>query len=474
MMHILVVEDEYWIRQGILKAIRWNELDMKSAGEARNGLEALDLLAQTPIDIIVMDMKMPCMNGEELLRRLAELNYHGGLIVLSEYSTYSYMRQAIRSQVDEYMLKPIDENELNQVLMRIRERLLKEQSQDEPASKLLEALLTDKANTPSIDTACTLALLWAQNLNRIPFTHTALDGYTLYWRQNGLHEALLACCGAETALPLRLEAVCSAWAQTNGGDVVCSLSNPIQPGNERTAMQQARFAAGYLHKNQHVISYQELQHYDHSNSISLANLPSIRKLLQTISMDQAASIASQLLKPFQNEHYINLSVLQGSILELNVLLDQACREYTMNISVFTEHAEAISLLHSVSSAESYIKELLVDCLSVIMPFRTAKSGDVVEQITTYLQAHYADEINLLSLSEQYHMNYIYLSRLFKKKTGQNFTEYLLAIRMNEAKKLLLQGTLHVKDVAELVGYSNPYYFTTSYQKFFHHCPSDDA
>ena len=83
-----------------------------------------------------------------------------------------------------------------------------------------------------------------------------------------------------------------------------------------------------------------------------------------------------------------------------------------------------------------------------------------------VQTQYMEELSLIDFSQKYHLNYIYLSRKFKDMVGLTFTEYLLQIRMNKAKELIEENGMSEKAAAPLVGYSNPYYFSSCYRKYF--------
>lgn len=115
-INVIIIDDEEPLREAIKILGQWDELHVQHIYEARNGKEALELLAQQPIDIALIDMKMPEMNGKQLLQEI-ELRYPKLLtVVISGYDDFEYTKQAIRSRVVDYLLKPINRQELNQVL----------------------------------------------------------------------------------------------------------------------------------------------------------------------------------------------------------------------------------------------------------------------------------------------------------------------------------------------------------------------
>ena len=121
--HVLLVEDEPVIRESIKKSIHWDRMPIQLAAEAENGREALAYMQTMPIDIVITDMRMPVCDGSQMLKQMESLHYNCEIIVLSEYSDFSYMYQAIHAHVFDYLLKPIDPAQMNRLLQELVERL---------------------------------------------------------------------------------------------------------------------------------------------------------------------------------------------------------------------------------------------------------------------------------------------------------------------------------------------------------------
>lgn len=119
----LIVDDEYFVRQRIRLCIPWKEYGFECAGEAANVEQAMHFLQTTPIDLVILDISMPGPNGLELLRMMKEKNSQVKFIILSGFATFEYARQAIAFNVTNYLLKPINPEELIQAITGIRETL---------------------------------------------------------------------------------------------------------------------------------------------------------------------------------------------------------------------------------------------------------------------------------------------------------------------------------------------------------------
>ncbi|MFH1513384.1 MAG: response regulator, partial [Bacillota bacterium] len=297
MIQILIVEDEYWIRKGIIRAIQWDRLSMELAGEAQNGAEAVKLLDRQPVDIIVMDMRMPIMNGEELLKHLRGTGYRGGLIVLSEHSDYGFMHQAILSQADEYMLKPLDEKELNDALMRIRDRLLIQSSSGEPVSRILDALISNAPmpKPPPSPFHCVIAALWAGNLQDVPFRQNDVLNANYYWRKLDRHTGILICFDFADAHSLRknLETAVQNWEDASKAPVLLGLSQAYAKMPPQDAYAKAQQALQYLHAASPVVSYDETAALSLPPPMTLIQAPLLEKLLASAEFGQTEAIARQ-------------------------------------------------------------------------------------------------------------------------------------------------------------------------------------
>ena len=118
MLSVLIVDDEKWVRRGIVEKAEWGKLGAFVAAEACNGLEGLEKAREHRPDIVITDMKMPVMDGVEFITQLHAQFPDISVIVISGYSDYEYTRQALLHKAVDYLLKPIEKNELNNVLMK--------------------------------------------------------------------------------------------------------------------------------------------------------------------------------------------------------------------------------------------------------------------------------------------------------------------------------------------------------------------
>ena len=126
MYKVLLVDDEIFVRKGIIGLMNWNELQYEICGEAENGLQAIEMIEQLKPDLVIADIRMPILDGLALIKEVNERGKHRPLfIIVSGYHDFSYAQQALRYHVSDYILKPVDEKELEATLRRVASALSK-------------------------------------------------------------------------------------------------------------------------------------------------------------------------------------------------------------------------------------------------------------------------------------------------------------------------------------------------------------
>ena len=133
MLKVLVVEDEEMIRKGIVLAVDWAALDCVVVGEASNGEEGLEAAQRYAPTLIITDLKMPKMDGIEMLRRLREAGNNAFVIILTAYDSFAYAQSALRLGAVDFLLKPFHDGELEQAVQALRRRMESVEGERTPA-----------------------------------------------------------------------------------------------------------------------------------------------------------------------------------------------------------------------------------------------------------------------------------------------------------------------------------------------------
>lgn len=123
MLNVQIVDDEPIIRMGLQKLINWEELDFEITCMAQNGKQALEQLETEKVDLIITDIEMPIMNGLDFIREVRERDRNVEIVILTAYDDFEYAKTAIKYGITEYILKPVEEKAVMQLLLQIREEI---------------------------------------------------------------------------------------------------------------------------------------------------------------------------------------------------------------------------------------------------------------------------------------------------------------------------------------------------------------
>ena len=123
MLRVLVVEDEEMIRKGIVLTVDWTALDCVVVGEAANGVQGLEAARRLNPNLIITDLKMPQMDGIEMLRALRAEGCKAYVIILTAYDNFSYAQSALRLGAVDYLLKPFHDGDLEHAITQLQTRI---------------------------------------------------------------------------------------------------------------------------------------------------------------------------------------------------------------------------------------------------------------------------------------------------------------------------------------------------------------
>lgn len=503
MFRVLLVEDEEWIRKGLIKSILWDDLGLSLAAEAANGLEALSFFALERIDIVITDMRMPACDGKELLIQMEEQHLNCEIVVLSEYSDFDYMRQAIHAKVFDYLLKPVDTDILNACLKRLVEKCALRQNEYYVKNPALSAMLSlldrevlssgaidrlpDEYRTYFIEHPVYMACIQVldssvrESILSIERTVNAclLEGEECELTSIAPPEGLIAllftlktspqeCGNAFISLLERIQktAFQSGWTIRIGASRTQFSLESTQEG----FMQVSR-AVQLLHRGESgLIFTEQVVLIDPVLFTFPVNENFLREMLASANQSEAEHLIQQFSRWVRSVEYLPVQAMQRALIDLSLSLEKSCQkaDFAVNISreLGQSYIEAIHAVQTLPAMERYLNQLFAVVMQALGRKRALTSVQVVDEIVTQLQSRFAEDISLMEFSERYHLNYIYLSRLFKGQTGATFTDYLQRVRMERAKDFMEQGGLSTREIAELCGYPNPYYFISVYNKFF--------
>ncbi|WP_271629452.1 response regulator transcription factor [Caldicellulosiruptor sp. DIB 104C] len=498
MLKVLLVEDEVYMRKGIIKLVDWNGRGFVIYREASNGQEALEILKKEHIDVVITDIKMPVMDGIELIRRISEeFENRPAVVIISGYNEFEFAKAAIRYGVNDYLLKPIDEAELIQTLERIKTRILNEREYHR-RKNLFEYL---KRNSK---------FMRVVEFNEVStIEQLGMDG-TATWMGIGKKEALqyeddLTIC--ESLLEIEREV--NAKFANKGIDFRCywdsffNIILIIEAEQKSRRGQVIRQVYEYITRrlNLQSIVFDEIKNYKNIHSF-------YKQLLKKLSFAQfyekTGVIEAAQIEDF--EMYIEDKKLGSELIKL--IEERKCEEIRYKLSQFFDecHNKKISpeiikgfilltLLEVIDYFEVYqlfeadslkfiyrsnlqkskfiekVMEILLQIAEYVTEATKFNSSSFMKKIELFIKENYNKDITIKSIAQQFYINPIYLGRMFKKHFNMPFNKYLHILRIEQAKKLLLKTDKKIYEIAKEVGYNDTDYFALKFEEYVGKSPS---
>ena len=512
MMKVIITDDEIQIRKGLRMKVDWEAEGFDIAGEASNGKEALELLRNMEIDLVITDMRMPIMDGLELAKRCQQEFPKVKVIVLSGYSDFELVRGSMKEGVKDYLLKPVAPDELVEALQKIRMEIEEERRKQVETAQMRQLVHTQLQEVQEQYLLFLVKEEWLQlnmvierlrqlQLEELVNVDAVVQFVSVEIREgNGNPNRL-----KELWLPFQL--LCKEISKANVGTYsfydpsyanmvhfliridlnspsnlvesvqrnvkrLLNLETVIGIGNVVTGLPN--FKTGYISS---LLAWSQSQLGSQSQVIDAAITkeeafefsPDFeRKLtnaIENVNFNAFRENIQSLLRGNGNQSILSFSFAANRVL---FLLGSLAKKYDIETkdiqNTIWNCQQSIWELNSQSKVLENHLELAQLIIEKVRLARFSNGKLIVDSVRHYLDQHYASEISLTLLSELFHINSAHLSETFKNYVGQNFSDYLVNIRMDKAQQFLSDRQLKIIDVANLVGFSNSGYFSTVFKK----------
>ncbi len=521
MLKVFLVEDESIVREGLRDNIPWQQYGYEFTGEAADGEMALPLIRKIQPDVLITDIKMPFMDGLELSRIVSQEFPQMKIVIISGYDEFEYARSAIQIGVEQYLLKPITKLTLQKVLREIREKIDSEREQKNYIEKFKEEMyeyeqlsrrnflervfegqlsvtqIYEEAQRLSLELdaesynlimICMQEKENRQDSNRLMRAQEEFMHYFLRFPEYlvfkwNLHTyGCLIKCETREMEELQSRALSSTGrimeAAGEGIDWYAAVGSPV----ERLSM-----LTDCYNEVNHILSYRFLKPQEH-----ILTEETIAEFLPgrdegALGGVDIAKVDPEILKGFlQNGQREELSDFVGGYLESQkrALHSKLFRDYVMLSVRFTTIAfvEQLGLsqekflekigkdtLQELNLGEeelvSYMEHLLDTALAVRDEEDDSQGKRILKTALEYIEENYADEtISLNGAATATGVSANYFSAIFSRAMGMTFTEYVTQKRMEKAKGLLRTTDMHTGEIAQLVGYKDPHYFSFVFKK----------
>lgn len=501
MLRILVVDDEPRQRR-ILSRIVSSHDESYEVVEAKNGEEALAMHHQQPFDIMFVDIRMPVMDGLELLERVRKTD--GGrtqAAIISGYGEFAYAQKAIGLQVTEYLLKPIEEAIVLQVLERMLVEISKrkvrevwaESAQETYAAALLRRYFSTPEDQetaeiarrllPKTTHAAVLCVEWEgtqeQALLRLGHRLSSVSNSAFVHEPNAVWGiAVIGANGVGEGKQL-LEHLQEEFAVESRQAAMLWIGagslQPQRPEGLRKSYQQAQTALSLR------FYYPEQSFFTHDQAASrfcreLSTYPKLDDCIFSSLYSDGEYCLEEIeewVRGLTGERLVDPEVL---LLAIGGTL-QRQQHSLMERMLIESPADlpALELLYecrSLPEACQWLYQYLSHTQDVIQDALQTRHHSILERCIERMELEFDPDLSLSVVADWCHFSPSYFSKLFKEHTGESFTDYLVALRMTKAAAKLKNSHKKVYEIAEEVGYRDVKYFTRIFKKVYGVAPNE--
>ena len=356
--NVVIIDDEPWTREVVRGLGKWDEYGLQVIGEASDGEFGLELIRQVKPDIVITDIRMPHINGLDLIRKLREEGNDSLVVFISGYDEFEYARTAVALDAFSYILKPIKEDELNDQLLKCKIALGKRNKKDKEI------------------------LFFAGNFISASWVD---DFYTI---RNEIYEALR--------------------------------------GQQKDMLK-----------------------------------------------DKFRCILTMIGKCNQKDNWIGQDHIVGIYYTLTNILSSYINSCGYTIGEIFGDRNTSFVFSKQSTLESmlqFVYELYLVGIDKLEELQRYKNTLDIDKIIRYIDANYCKGITLEETASRFYVSKEYLSKLFKQRIGESFSEYVTSRRMDKAKELICDLKLPLKDVSEMVGYMDLAHFYKVFKKYYGKTP----
>lgn len=506
-MTLLIVDDEFYLVQGVKGLLNWADYGIDTVLEAYSAQQAREIYESNQIDILLADVEMPKENGLSLIRWVRENEYNSVNILLTGYESFEYARRAIELQIMDYLVKPPTRQMLADAVTRAVEKIRREAEERRSAVQMRMTTfwrsLYSGALSPDPDT---IALYFNKyNLFDVELSN---EYYYLYLTIT-LPLSAVDNGSGEPSFPgilslLREEFTQDTWlAAVDTQGYMVSVGTSMDPEKVPSAAEAVIKRLSLQHPNYRFVLYL-------FDTAPLAAAPYACELLQqfavrilpsdscvvsvTDAMSGGAHIgdredvkdlplsrwAEWILAGRTQDVYLQIKALLGrtetlyssrylSAIYYGLLhaVFTALTGHEESLTVFSENAsQAGDLSQIIASPENLLRfaELALREVSSILT-KADDTGTVLEQVRIYVRDHLSDpSLDRGMIADAVHMSPDYLSYIFHKQSGSTLSAYITGERIAAAKKLLLTTDASGQEIAERVGFSGVPYFHKQFKK----------
>jgi two-component system response regulator YesN len=488
---ILLVDDEVIIKRVIIEKIDWVKYDMEIVKAANSAREALDYLEKFDVDLVITDMKMPLMDGNDFIEEAKHIRRNLKFLALSAYTDFDIVRKSFKLGVYDYMQKSdINTSTMYNLLTKIRNEINQEKRKNAgqnlnsgtDATKLNENesdMLSEISGSREYSVVYVrvssgkgilrdISGIIADNKGKkekIALLETDEESVTIliehdftsYDKKKNIIAYVIKQIRTGFESKNNYD-YCIGVSKMGFGSKIESLKYEAQKATEAKYYSDGTNNTFYFtDKNYSLPKDDDRLTIDHWK----AKIETYTKRLDIAGANRVFTklydfvLEADLAKNKCQELFFNIYIYYVNFLYSNNIIDSGIQQ---------DYAKVYSIIKQLDRF-TQLNEWINNNLSIIEKKYAAKyKSDITQILKIYVKQNLDKDLSLSCIAEQYGFNHSYLSHLFKEKEGVPLRRYINNVRIDKAKYYLVNTNIKVKDICSLVGYSNPEHFSREFKK----------
>ena len=447
MKTVLIVEDEKLIRQGLRKMIQRSGVPVEVIMECNNGETALEILKEQSIDVMFTDIRMPKMDGIELVERMQECEHIPLTVAISGYDDFNYAVAMMHNGVREYLLKPIEREKICDILARLNQEIEEGREQEKTRQKLGQQQIRH------------LMLLAEMPEEELTMLETQYDQHFILDLSG---KPYVVCCRNRKKEEESCPKDCLFLGDVEENDLFLIEAEALSDRPEAREMRRCAFCT-----NRSQMRYgQEMPRVPQKLVQEASKLVADEMKLQRVQL--LGTDRTEELQHVWTQFFYEVKHGRIGVRDFEECMTDFLTETSKTYRNVLEEKENCGEIKEITDP---FGEDAIDCYEqkvlafvtglqaqILSQFDTNGNQQKMKQAVAYIEEHYASDLNMAVVSNYLSMNYSLFSYSFKQYTGSNFVNYLRDIRMKEAKRLLAGTDMRIAEISQAVGYENEKHF----------------
>jgi two-component system response regulator YesN len=501
MYKLLIVDDEKIVLEGLTSAINWQEHQIEVVETASNGHEAFQCIINNPPQIVLADIQMPGLNGLDLIQKVKKVYPDIVFIIISGYTEFDYAKRAIELEAVDYLVKPIEIDEIISVVKKgiIKyEKMKAEKENNDQIQKyqmeleekdILNLILgrtIDKNNFETLNrfkrwkllVAGFKSTIWKNNIEKAdkgifnrfkkPFEERGYESF-IYYIEDFIITLYANSIRKEVQDSFIIEYSSLLHHELNTTPIIGVSNTYYDFSYIRQSFQEAKesFEIG-IYLDQLITHNKDLEKMN--NTVGNEIIEKINQCFKqnNFKLDKMSLLIQEIFN-YSIENMISpVKSKYLCFMVINNVFEYVQHEFDLKIERILgdkyQLYEELNKLPSIEEIRYWLENLVNKIFDYVNENRVSYKDKLILDVKSYLQKNYNQSIILDEIAQDFHISPAYLSSLFSKTVKMTIFEYITNIRMNKAKELLRTTNYKILDICNDVGYKDTKYFNQVFKK----------